>query len=73
MAPEQILGKKRGHTSAPDVYSLGVILYEMLTGEAAFITAATTWRVMYRARPGQGEAADRVESVDPGRGSQRSS
>lgn len=33
MAPEQILGKA---TQASDIYSMGVLLYEMLTGERPF-------------------------------------
>jgi serine/threonine protein kinase/phosphoribosyl 1,2-cyclic phosphodiesterase/anti-anti-sigma regulatory factor len=38
LAPEQIQG--RGHSPASDLYALGVILYEMLTGHPPF--AATT-------------------------------
>jgi HEAT repeat protein/tRNA A-37 threonylcarbamoyl transferase component Bud32 len=60
MAPEQILGKKVDERA--DVYSLGVMLYEMLTGEAPY-QRGDHMAVMYQHV--QGKAKPPIE-VNPG-------
>src|SRR3546814_16894222 len=46
-APEQILGHPA--TTAVDIYALGVLLHELLTGARPFATAASTRQEMERA------------------------
>ncbi|MEJ2522708.1 MAG: HEAT repeat domain-containing protein [Gammaproteobacteria bacterium] len=59
MAPEQILGKKVDDKA--DIYSLGVILYEMLTGHAPY-TRGDHMSVMYQHVQGK---AKPVNSLNP--------
>ena len=59
MAPEQILGKKVDHRA--DIYSVGVILYEMLTGAAALQPSGDHMAVMYQHVQGKAKPCDRSE------------
>jgi hypothetical protein len=42
MSPELLRGKKP--SIASDIYSMGVVLYELLTGEAPFVRGDITWQ-----------------------------
>jgi HEAT repeat protein/tRNA A-37 threonylcarbamoyl transferase component Bud32 len=62
MAPEQILGKKVDERA--DVYSLGVILYEMLTGEPPY-HRGDHMAVMYQHVQGKAKAPIEVNAAIP--------
>jgi eukaryotic-like serine/threonine-protein kinase len=66
MAPEQAAGHARESTTAADVYSLGAILYEVLTGHPPFESksATQTVRLVLETDPVSPSAHNRAVSPD---------
>jgi len=66
MSPEQARGEEAKLTPATDVYSLGAILYHLLTGRPPF-EAGTSWKTLQMAMSMPPEAPSRiVPSIDAG-------
>ncbi|RKO91732.1 kinase-like domain-containing protein, partial [Blyttiomyces helicus] len=57
LAPEIITGEEAGQTGAQDIWSLGCVLVEMLTGRKPWGVMDNDWAVMYHIGTGEGHPA----------------
>jgi eukaryotic-like serine/threonine-protein kinase len=63
MAPEQLAGKEA--TARSDVYSLGLLLYELFTGKPAFSAGSMAELVRLRAQSTPKKPSSHVADMDP--------
>jgi hypothetical protein len=63
MAPEQLAGKEV--TTKSDIYALGLVLYEILTGKRAFEAATLQELIRLRNETGMAKPSSLVRDIDP--------
>ena len=63
MAPEQLAGREV--TVRSDVYALGLVLYELFTGKAAFEASSLTELIRLRSDSAPSRPSSHVEGLDP--------